>query len=169
MKFPSPFCKGSKHINAVIETPKNSGNKYAYDPKTEMFRLTKILPEGLIFPLHFGFVPGTKAQDGDPVDVLVFMDAPSYPGCLIECRLLGVIEAEEKEDGRKERNDRLVAAAIESQSYGSLNTIKDLDKEKLKEIALFFVNYNKIEGKKFKLLGNKGPKKAINLIHKYRQ
>lgn len=166
MKFPPPFCKDSRNINAIIETPKGSGNKYAYDPDTEMFKLSKILPEGLVFPLHFGFIPGTKADDGDPLDVLVFLDAPSYPGCIVECKLLGVIEAEEKEKGKKERNDRLVAAAVTSHRYGSLNSLKELDKEKLKELVRFFVNYNKLAGKKFKPLGNKGPKKAHQLIEK---
>ena len=95
MKMPQPFTEDKKNINAVIETPKNSGIKYTFDPETGLFKLSKILPEGLVFPLHFGFIPSTKGEDGDPLDVLILMDEPSYPGCLLECRLVGTIEAEQ--------------------------------------------------------------------------
>ncbi|MGI8582876.1 MAG: inorganic diphosphatase [Chitinophagaceae bacterium] len=86
MTLPKTFVADTKYINVIIETPKGSRNKYTFDPETELFKLTKILPEGLNFPLHFGFIPGTKGEDGDPLDVLVLMDEPSYPGNLIECK-----------------------------------------------------------------------------------
>src|SRR5262252_5677838 len=74
-------------IQVVIETPKGSRNKYAYDPKVGLFRLKKALPAGMAFPYDFGFVPSTLADDGDPVDVLVLMDEPAFPGCLLKCRI----------------------------------------------------------------------------------
>ncbi len=169
MKFPPAFIKNSNNINVIIETPKGSSNKYAFDEETQLFKLKKILPEGLIFPLHFGFVPCTKGADGDPLDALVFMDAPSYPGCLVECKVLGVIEAKESDAKGMVRNDRLVGAANESDRYKTLNTIKDLDENKLEEIVAFFVSYNKLTGKKFKPIGNRGPKKAIQLIEKNKE
>jgi Inorganic pyrophosphatase len=170
MKLPETFVPDSKNINVIIETPKGSGNKYTYDPQTQLFKLSKILPEGLMFPLHFGFIPRTKGGDGDPLDVLVLMDEPSYPGNLIECRVLGVIEAEQTEkNGETMRNDRLIAAAVESHRYREFNTVKDLDKYLMKELINFFVTYNKMSKKKFKVLETNGPNTAIRLIKKHTQ
>src|SRR5436190_20682015 len=104
-------------IHVVIETPKGSRNKYAFDPDERIFRLKKVLPVGMAFPYDFGFVPSTKAEDGDPVDVLVLMDEPAFPGCLLECRLVGIIEAEQKDSSNKERNDRIVAIEQANHSY----------------------------------------------------
>ncbi len=167
MTLPKTFLADTKYINVIIETPKGSRNKYTFDPETELFKLTKILPEGLNFPLHFGFIPGTKGEDGDPLDVLVLMDEPSYPGNLIECKVLGVIEAEQTEkDGENMRNDRLVAAAVESHRYKEFNNITKLDKYLLDEIINFFITYNKMSNKIFKPIGNKGSQTAISLIKK---
>ncbi|MDB5200167.1 MAG: inorganic diphosphatase [Chitinophagaceae bacterium] len=167
MKLPNTFVPDSKNINVIIETPKDSGNKYTFDPKTQLFKLSKILPEGLNFPLHFGFIPGTKGEDGDPLDVLVLMDEPSYPGNLIECKVLGVIKAEQTEkNGKTMRNDRLISAAVESHRYKDFNSIRDLDKYLVKEIINFFITYNEMSKKEFKPLGNKGPAGALKLIKK---
>ena len=165
MKLPETFVPGSKHINVIIETPKGSGNKYTYDPETQLFKLSKILPQGLSFPLHFGFIPGTRGDDGDPLDVLVLMDEPSYPGNLIECTVLGVIEAKQTEkNGETMRNDRLIAAAIESHRYKEFKSLGDLDKYMLEEIINFFENYNAMSNKKFTVLRNQGPQTALKLI-----
>ncbi len=166
MKLPNTFVPDSKHIHVIIETPKGSGTKYTFDPETELFKLTKILPQGLNFPLHFGFIPGTKGEDGDPLDVLVLMDEPSYPGILIEGKVLGVIEAEQTEHGKTMRNDRLIASAVKSHRYKEFNDISDLDKYLLEEIINFFITYNNMSDKTFKPLGNKGSQTAIGLIKK---
>ena len=165
MKLPDTFVAGSKHINVIIETPKGCGNKYTYDPETQFFKLSKILPQGLMFPLHFGFIPGTKGEDGDPLDVLVLMDEPAYPGNLIECKVLGVIEAEQTEkDGRTMRNDRLIASAIESHRFKDFEEITDIDKYFIEDIVKFFITYNELSRKVFKPLGNKDSQTAISLI-----
>src|SRR5689334_2298163 len=104
-------------IDVIIETPKGSRNKFKYDSTSRMFKLSKVLPEGMMFPYDFGFVPSTIGDDGDPLDILVLMDEPTFPGCLLECRLIGVIEAEQEENHEKERNDRLVAVAQQSLLY----------------------------------------------------
>lgn len=93
----------------VIETPKGSRNKYAFDPKQRVFELKKVLPAGMTFPYDFGFIPSTEADDGDPVDVLVLMDEPAFPDCLLKCRVIGVIQGEHGTKKSKERNDRVVA------------------------------------------------------------
>src|SRR5436190_6640997 len=85
-------------IDVMVETPKGCRNKFKFDEKSGRFRLGSVLPAGSTFPYDFGFVPGTKAADGDPLDVLLLMDEPAFPGCLITARILGVIEAEQGEN-----------------------------------------------------------------------
>jgi inorganic pyrophosphatase len=96
-------------IKVIIETPKGSRNKYAFDEDEKTFTLKKVLPAGMAFPYDFGFVSSTEAEDGDPVDVLVLMDELAFPGCVIKCRIIGIIEGEQSNGKKTERNDRLVA------------------------------------------------------------
>jgi inorganic pyrophosphatase len=163
-----PFCKKNV-LNVVIETPQRSRGKYAYDKDSGLFELSKIMPAGMEFPYDFGFVPGTKAQDGDPLDVLVFLDVCVPVGCLLRCRPIGVIEAKQtEEDGKSTRNDRIVAIPVESHgnSHSDVKSLKEMNKELLKELEEFFINYNSIRGVKFELLGCRGPKTALALIEK---
>src|SRR5918912_4248095 len=91
-------------LNVIIETPKGSRNKFDYDEETGLFKIGGVLPAGASFPFDFGFVPSTVGGDGDPLDVLVLMDDPAFPGCLVAARLIGVIQAEQTEkDGKTER------------------------------------------------------------------
>src|SRR5579872_5124757 len=108
----SPFDDENK-LQVIIETPKGSRNKYAFDPKQSVFALKKVLPAGMSFPYDFGFIPSTKAEDGDPTDVLVLMDEPAFPGCLLKCRIVGIIEGEQGKKKGAERNDRIVAIEVE--------------------------------------------------------
>jgi inorganic pyrophosphatase len=161
-----PFDPKSGNLNVVIDTPKGSRNKYAFDFKINGYKLKTVLPQGTVFPYDFGSIPATTADDGDPLDVLVLMDEPVFVGCLVEARLLGVIEAEQKEGGQTERNDRLIAVAAESHTNGNLKSLHELDSNFLGEIEHFFVSYNDARGKKFKPLGRKGPAAAKRLIKK---
>src|SRR5580765_8091764 len=97
---------------AIIETPKGSRNKFDYDPDSGLFKLGGLLPEGMMFPFDFGFIPSTLAEDGDPIDIMVLMDAPAHVGCLIEIRIIGIVMAEQTEEGKTETNDRLLGVAI---------------------------------------------------------
>jgi len=148
----------------VIETPKGHRNKFKYDEKRSAFELSSVLPVGSSFPYDFGFIPSTKAPDGDPIDVLLLMDEPAFPGCVIDARLVGVIEAEQTEDGKTIRNDRLIAVAANSNDYSDLRSLRDVNPRLIKEIQHFFVSYNQIRGKKFKPLGVFGPKRAMKLL-----
>jgi len=112
-----PFEDGC--VLVVIETPKGSPNKLAFEARFGTFVLKGVLPAGAVFPFDFGFVPSTRAEDGDPLDVLVLMDAPVFPGCVVPSRLVGVIEAERTEDGKTERNDRVLAVAA---NYASIHS-----------------------------------------------
>jgi len=153
-------------VYSVIETPMGSRNKFKYDEEIGTYALAGVLPQGMVFPHAFGFVPSTRAADGDPEDVLVVMDLPVFTWCVVPSRLIGVIEAEQTEDGKTERNDRLIAVAAHSRDYSDVNNIKDLNDNMLKEIEQFFVNYNKEKGKKFKVLGRQGPREALKLLKK---
>lgn len=159
-----PFDRKSGNVNVVIDTPKGSRNKYAFDFEIDAYKLKAVLPHGSVFPFDFGSIPSTVAADGDPLDVLVLMDEPVFIGCLIETRLLGVIEAEQTQDGKTERNDRLIAVAAESHTNGTLKSLEKLDSKLLDEIEHFFVSYNDARGKKFKPIGRKGPAVATRLI-----
>ena len=149
---------------AIIETPKGCRNKFDYDPASKLFMLGGLLPEGMMFPFDFGFIPSTLGDDGDPVDILVLMDAPAHVGCLIEVRLIGLISAEQIEDGKKESNNRLLGVAVHSYDHEDIETIDDVSKTMLSQLEAFFVSYNKQRGKKFRITGTGGPKKAIRFL-----
>ena len=118
-----------EEIKVIIETPKGSRNKYAFDQEESVFALKKVLPSGMAFPYDFGFVPSTLAEDGDPVDVLVLMDEPAFPGCLLKCRLIGVIQGEQGKGKKSERNDRLVAVESDNHAWSDIEHVDDLGKQ----------------------------------------
>lgn len=151
-------------IKVVIETPKGSRNKYAFDPEERTFTLKKVLPAGMTFPYDFGFVPSTKAEDGDPTNVLVLMDEPAFPGCVLECRLIGVIEGAQGTGKKTERNDRVMAVEVENHSWADIKHVDDLGKKFMKELEEFFVNYHQLTGKEYRILGVKGPGAARKCV-----
>ena len=153
-----------KKVQVIIETPKGSRNKYSWDPDQQVFALKKVLPEGMAFPHDFGFIPSTKGEDGDPIDVLVLMDQPVFTGCLVKTRLIGVIEGRQTEKGKSERNDRLLAVAESSHTHSDINSINDLNKELLKELEQFLVNYHSNDGAEFRVLARRGPGAATTCL-----
>lgn len=160
-----PYDSDDKQLlRVVIETPKRSRNKFAFNAKEHIFELKKVLPAGMTFPYDFGFVPSTEADDGDPVDVLVLMDEPAFPGCALTCRPIGVIEGEQGEKKETERNDRIVAVERDAHSWADVKTIDDLGKKFCRELEEFFVNYHKLSGKQYRVLGVKGPDQALKLV-----
>jgi inorganic pyrophosphatase len=167
LKKLSPFDRKSRAANVVIDTPKGCRNKFGYDPKRKAYVLKTVLPAGATFPFDFGSVAGTKAEDGDPLDALVLMDEPAFVGCLVESRLIGVIEAKQSEDGKTERNDRLIAVAAESHTHKEIRKLSDLDSTLVKEIEHFFISYNAGRGKKFEPLARRGPKRARELVRNH--
>src|SRR5579872_2968953 len=161
----SPFDgDGWKSVQVIIETPKGSRNKYAFDHQQKVFELKKVLPAGMTFPYDFGFVPSTQAEDGDPVDVLVLMDEPAFPGCVLSCRPIGVIEGEQEGKKGNNRNDRIIAVERDAHSWADIRTVGDLGKQFCRELEEFFVNYHNLTGKKYRVLGMKGPDQARKLV-----
>lgn len=147
-------------VKVIIETPKGSRNKYAFDAKERVFVLKKVLPSGMTFPYDFGFVPQTEGGDGDPLDVLVLMDEPAFPGCVVISRLIGVIEGEQGKGKELERNDRIVAIEAANHTWANVNHIDDLGKEFIEELEAFFTNYHELSRKQYRVLDCKGPKAA---------
>jgi inorganic pyrophosphatase len=153
-------------LTVVIETPKDSRNKFAFDPKRGIFELKKVLPAGMSFPYDFGFVPSTVAGDGDPIDVLTLMDQAAFPGCVLGCRLIGVIEGETQERGESQRNDRLIAVEAHTHSFEAIKTLKDLGKRFVSELEAFFVNYHQLSSHDYRILGARGPRVARASVNK---
>lgn len=153
----------------IVETPAGSKNKFAFDPEQSIFALKKVLPAGMSFPYDFGFLPQTRGEDGDPLDVLLLMDEPAFPGCVVRARLIGVIEGEQMDGKKKIRNDRLVAVAEANHLYANIRKIKDLPNKWIDELQAFFVHYHELEGKKYQLLGCKGEAIAWQLVKQARR
>lgn len=160
------YSSDSDELNALIETPKGSRNKFKWEPSLGLFTLSSVLPAGAVFPFDFGFIPGTLGDDGDPLDVLILMDEPAFTGCLVKARLIGVFEAEQTENGQQERNDRLVAVAVESKEHKDLRQLDQLSSSLLEQIEHFFVSYEEVKGKPFKILKRGGPDLAKKLVDK---
>ena len=163
-RLPSTAQEDKEIVQVVIETPKGSRNKYAFNLEQKVFELKKVLPAGMTFPYDFGFIPRTKAEDGDPVDVLVLMDEPAFAGCVLKCRLIGIIEGEQGDKKDKERNDRIVAVECDNHSFADIKHIDDLGKQFLRELEEFFVNYHELSGKKYRVIGVRGPRQARKRI-----
>lgn len=155
----------SRHLRVIIETPRGSQNKFAFNPDLKLFELKGVLPQGSSFPYDFGFVPSTQGQDGDPLDVLVLMDAPTFPGCLVEARLIGALEAEQSEKGQApERNDRLLAVAAHSRQHQHIHQLSSLPNQLIHEIEHFFAQYNAAKGHKFRVLRRVDSESAAALV-----
>lgn len=161
----STYQSASDELNVIIETPKGSRNKYNYDEDNHLFKLGGVLPAGAVFPFDFGFIPSTLGGDGDPLDILLLMDEPAFPGCLARARLIAVIEAEQTErDGETTRNDRLIAVAAESNTHRDVRALADLNEILMDEIEHFFISYNQMKGKTFQPLGRFSHVKAARVV-----
>jgi inorganic pyrophosphatase len=152
-------------ITVIVETPKGSAEKFDYEPKYKAFKLNKVMPSGMVFPYDFGFVPDTKGEDGDPLDVLVLSEFKTFPGCMIDCRLIGAIAANQTEkDGSKMRNDRFIAVPSVSHQYDGVNSIHQLPQKLVDEMEHFFKAYNEISGKVFEPIERVDAEQAFKLI-----
>jgi inorganic pyrophosphatase len=157
--------KAPETITMMVESPKGSTQKFDYDPAGRSFTLSKILPAGLAFPFDFGMIPGTKGEDGDPLDIIVISESATFPGCMIECRIIGAFQAEQTErDGKKMRNDRFLGVPVVSQLFPAVNDLSELPENILNQLEHFFKNYNEQAGKKFSVTFRLSAIKALKLI-----
>lgn len=153
-------------MDIIIETPKGSEIKYKYDESHRLFRLRKILPAGMVFPFDFGFIPGTRGEDGDPLDVLVLSElGGTFPGCIVDCRIVGCIQAKQTNKGVTVRNDRFLAVPEQSAMFENAISIEDIPTTVIKEIESFFVNYLSEEEKEVDFLDELNATQAMALLH----
>ena len=154
----------SGFLHVLVDTPKGRAIKFKFDLKKGCYTIAHVLPPGAVFPFDFGSIPSTRADDGDPLDVLVLLEEPTFPGCLVPVRLIGVLEAEQTHESKTERNDRLIGVAVESRTYRQLDDLQDVPGHMLKEIEHFFVSYNEERGRTFEVLRRSGRKRAESLV-----
>jgi inorganic pyrophosphatase len=157
--------KKTETVTAMVESPKGFSHKFDYDTKENRFRLSKMLPAGLVFPFDFGMIPGTKGEDGDPLDIIVLSESATFPGCLIDCRIIGALQAEQTErDGNTMRNDRFIGVPCVAQLFSEVQTLEDLPEAILNQLEAFFKNYNEQAGKTFKVVKRLNAVKAQSLL-----
>lgn len=151
LDIPNKLDPDANTCRAIVETPAGHRSKFDYDPETELFELAGVLPAGMAFPLAFGFVPKTLGEDGDPIDILILADEALPVGCLVTVRLLGVIEAEQTEDGETCRNDRLIGRISQSRMHADVADLDALGRATVDEVSQFFVAMNALKGKSFEV------------------
>jgi inorganic pyrophosphatase len=156
--------KATSIFEAIIESPRGSMNKYSFDTKSRQFYFNKTLPHGFTFPQNFGFIPDTKADDGDPIDILVMTDEPLVMNCIVKCRILGALTVKQTKDGEKFRNDILIGVPDSSDFYKNLHTIEDVNKNMIDEFIFFFTAYHEEIGSKFKATKILSVRAAVKLI-----
>lgn len=161
-----PRETGSGRVHVIIDTPAGSRNKFKLDDAHGLLRLSRILPEGSMFPYDFGSIPGTCADDGDALDVLVLHLPPAFPGCLITVRLIGVLRAEQHEEGKMVRNDRLIGVPETSVNPAPLRELCAVPKEQLRAIEHFFTSYNAYQGRQFRIVGRDGSRRAAQALQR---
>jgi len=147
----------------VVETPRGSHCKLEFDPKLRVFTLAKPLMAGLTYPYDWGFIPSTLAEDGDPLDILVIHDAGTYPGLVLRCQPIGVLEVLQVTKGDNERNDRIFAVPDRSPFEGDLQDVRHLPARAIDELEKFFEATDALEDKKLKFLGWHGP--TVGIAH----
>src|SRR5262249_35558470 len=152
--------KAPQLVNAVIEIPKDSVNKYEYDKDLHVFKLDRTLFSPVHYPGDYGFIPRTLGNDGDPLDVLVLVEAPSFPGCLMEVRPIGVLQMVDQ--GKKD--EKILAVAESDPLYREVKDYSEVFGHTLREIEHFFSIYKKLEGKKTEIAGWDGVEAARKII-----
>ena len=155
-----------QHVYAVVESPRGSHAKFEFDPKLGAFTLSKPLLAGLTYPYDWGFIPSTRADDGDPLDVLIIHDAATYPGLIMKCRPIGVLEMTQRQNGKSERNDRLFVVPDRAPFEGELQDIRHMPERAIQELERFFQATDALESKKIKFEAGVDRTSAIKTIKK---
>jgi len=141
-------------LRIVVESPRGSALKLAYEPSLRQFVVSRALPLGVVYPYDWGFVPGTRGDDGDPVDAMALHDFATSPGILLECRILGMVELEQREGrGKPETNNRIIATPAWHEPLQPCVEARDLPGRARAEIEQFFVTVATMTGKRVKIRG----------------
>lgn len=159
-----PFGENEK-FNVVIEIPQGSQDKYEYDEKLDVIKLDRVLFGSQRFPANYGFIPQTRAEDGDHTDVVLLTTNPINSGFVVAARALGFMEMI---DGG-EVDNKIIAVPTEDPRFNDIQTLEDLPQHKLKEIQNFFETYKLLQNKKVEVKGFQGKDKAIEELEKTKQ
>ncbi|HET7755479.1 MAG TPA: inorganic diphosphatase [Anaeromyxobacteraceae bacterium] len=170
-KLPPRGDGGAIHV--VVESPRGSTQKLKWLPAPGVFQAQRPLPLGFSYPYDWGFVPGTQAEDGDPVDALVVWDASSWPGVVVPSRPIGLLQLEQNarrgDTSQRIRNDRLLVVPVKDPRGAWVRSFEDLPARSREEIALFFTSAVFFEGKDPKILGWAGPDAGDALVERWRK
>ncbi|MCF6408267.1 inorganic diphosphatase [Pseudalkalibacillus salsuginis] len=150
----------AKVVDAFIEIPTGSQNKYEYDKEKGVFKLDRVLFSPMFYPAEYGYLENTLALDGDPLDILVLVTNPTFPGCVIESRVIGFLNMIDS----GEEDAKLLAVPVEDPRFDHVQTLEDVPEHTLKEISHFFERYKDLQGKKTEIGSWEGPEKAAQLV-----
>jgi inorganic pyrophosphatase len=153
-------------MDIIIETPKGSRQKYTYDKALKLFRLKKVLAPGLVFPFDFGFIPGTKSEDGDPFDIIVLSEYQGFPGCVMDVRIAGCLPSVQTQAKTSFRNDRYIGILEQSADYDRITSLEELPASLIDSIKLFFTTYLQTEGKTVHWETQLNARQAMEMINK---
>ncbi len=149
-----------EQVTAVVEIPRGSKNKYELDKASGLFRLDRVLYSAVHYPGDYGLIPRTLHEDNDPLDILVLVNEPTFPGCQIDCRPLGVLKMLD----RGEPDDKILAVPCNDPFYGEYFDIADIPQHSLREIEHFFHIYKDLEGSRVKTVGWSKSQEAMAVI-----
>ncbi|QSQ11133.1 inorganic diphosphatase [Myxococcus landrumensis] len=165
-RLPTRGLRGAFHV--VVESPRGSTVKLKYDAPLGAFSLSRPMPRGMRYPFDWGFIPSTKGPDGDPLDAMVLWDEATWPGVVLPCRALGVLQVDQKRSGGKpderERNDRILAVPMVAPRYEFLRTYEDVSQLEREELAYFFLAAVHFENKDARILGWEGPEAVETML-----
>ncbi len=147
-------------VNVLVEIPAGSKNKYEFDKDLNALALDRVLSASVAYPFDYGFIPNTLADDGDPLDGMVIMDQPTFPGCVIAARPIGMLEMIDGGD----RDEKLLCVPVKDPRYAEVHTLKDIAPHRLEEIAEFFRTYKNLEKKVTEILGWKDADQVAALV-----
>ncbi|PZD72845.1 Inorganic pyrophosphatase [Acaryochloris thomasi RCC1774] len=147
-------------VNVLIEIPAGSKNKYEFDKDMQAMALDRVLFASVQYPYDYGFIPNTLADDGDPLDGMVLMDQPTFPGCVIAARPIGMLEMIDGGD----RDEKVLCVPAEDPRYNEVTSLKDIAPHRLEEIAEFFRTYKNLEKKVTEILGWQDVEKVNPLV-----
>lgn len=153
-----------EEFHVVIEIPRFSTNKYEVDPELGVLKLDRVLYSPLFYPWDYGFIPQTKYLDGDPLDALVLISHPTFPGCVVDAKPIGVLEMRDE----KGPDEKLLCVASKDPRFGTRRSLKDLSEHTAAEIKHFFEIYKLLEDKEVDVVGWHGAELARDLVAKYR-
>lgn len=153
-------------MDVIIETPKGSGQKFVYDKDVKLFRLKKILTPGLVFPFDFGFIPNTQGEDGDPLDIMVLSEYQAFPGCVLDVRVAGCLQATQTVGKNTIRNDRFIGILEQSTVYDRIMSVEELPAALIDNIKLFFTTYLQAEGKEVRWEHDLNALQAVEAVNK---